>query len=308
MKRPHPTVVALAQKLEQMGISVTESPVIKDNVYVLNGSHHLLVRSSRFFEDRGYFFFGLTKEVFDNYCELPRSYVGFICGGPECCFIAPAKIVADLRHDLSHNQKQYKLIVRDGRLHFPRRANRSPMDLTPYRNAFAGFRSPTPNASKAERSGQVAGGRHAVAQGMLLEIGNCRGFATYSPDRSPVFGGRSLGSIATLAQLPRIPGIASDVAGRVDAIWFDGDFPVDAFEVELSTGVWSGLIRLGEFSRLSTRLHVITDDDDKAFQRRIGPYIFRPLVKRCTHTSVSALRRLHGAECKVASLRQEVAI
>ena len=143
---------------------------------------------------------------------------------------------------------------------------------------------------------------------MLLEIGNFRGFETYSSDRSPVFHGRSLGSIATLPTLPTIPGIASEVARRVDVIWFDEDFPKDAFEVELSTGIWSGLVRLGEFSRLSTRLHVITDGGPEEFERKIGSYVFRPLLKRCNQASFKDVCRLYRAEHQVGSLRKEVGI
>jgi len=308
MKRTHPTVVALLQKLERIGINVSKSPVIKDNLYVLNGRYHLLVRSSRFFENRGYFFFGLTKVVFDNYWIIPDSYVAFICGAPESCFILPAKIIADVRHDLSDNSKQYKAIIRDGRLVFPRRTQRRPIDLAPFHNAFGDFNSLLPTTKPLEHPTEIAKGRHAETQGMLLEIGNLRGFGTYTPDRKPKFHDRSLGSIATLANLPTIPGIAPDVAGRVDVIWFDRDFPINAFEVELSTGIWSGLVRLGEFLRLSTQLHVVTDGDSTEFERRIGPYVFRPLVKRCNHASVSDVHRLHSAESKAASLRQEIGI
>src|SRR2546430_14962344 len=92
--------------------------------------------------------------------------------------------------------------------------------------------------------------KHSELQGMLLEIGNVRGVQTYCPNKSPRFKGRTLGEIATLKELPAFPGINTDIVRQIDVIWLDKSFPIHAFEVELTTGIWSGLVRLGELRRL----------------------------------------------------------
>ena len=233
--------------------------------------------------------------------------MGFVCGGPKSILIVPTAVIAAIKENLATTPEQYKLVISDGQLLFPQWAKEKPLDLRPYLNAFHVFEKDRSKEKNLPLSESTKGCGHSEIQGMLLEIGNIRGFETYCPDRSGLFGNRPLGSIASLPKLPLIPGIPPRVAGKVDVIWFREEFPVDAFEVELSTGIWSGLVRLGEFSRLSTHLHVITGDESGSeFDRKIGPYVFRHLVNRCNRTSAKALVKLYHAEQGAANLRREI--
>ena len=86
---------------------------------------------------------------------------------------------------------------------------------------------------------------------MLLEIGNSRGIQTYCANKAPRFNGRTLGDIATVKTLHQFPGINNEIVRQIDVIWLDGAFPIHAFEVELTTGIWSGMVRLGELRRVA---------------------------------------------------------
>ncbi|MEW6359835.1 MAG: hypothetical protein AB1696_26090 [Planctomycetota bacterium] len=306
MAKSHERVLTLLDKLRSRGIKVEQSPVIKNNVYVLGGANHLLVRSSKFFRNRGYYFFGLTKDVFDNFAKIPGSFLAFIGDDPESCFVVPTKMIASVTKFLSHTPNQYKLMIGNGFLLLPKGSGAPPLDLRPYIGKFDQLSEPVPQ--KPLDSDRPAFAHHGEIQGMLLEVGNMRGYNTYAADKSPKYRGKPLHDIATLHTLPPVAGVSSDVAGKVDVLWFQDDFPTHAFEIELSTGIWTGLVRLGEFARLSTRLHVVTRESRIQFEKRIQAYVFRMLIDRCTHATVSEIKKLHGLQTELSELNQRVGL
>jgi len=88
---------------------------------------------------------------------------------------------------------------------------------------------------------------HESAQKALVELGNILGFDTYVPpeDRNRVVDGKRLGELTTLKELPQFtyPRLL-DTVKHIDVIWFKEEFPVFCFEVEESTDVTKGLLRL----------------------------------------------------------------
>ena len=141
---------------------------------------------------------------------------------------------------------------------------------------------------------------------MLLEIGNARGVQTYCANRSPRFKGTTLGDIATVKALAQFPGINNEIVRQIDVIWLDGSFPIHAFEVELTTGIWSGMVRLGELRRLNTVFHIVTESDEKAFKRRASGDIFAGFINRCFHADVSEIRELYEKELRVDELSRKL--
>ena len=143
---------------------------------------------------------------------------------------------------------------------------------------------------------------------MLLEIGNLRGVGAFCANRSPRFNGKPLGQIATVKEFPDFPGINKEIVRQIDVIWLDGVFPVNAFEVELTTGIWTGLVRLAELRRLNTSFHVVTQDDSKAFARRIRGDIFAEIAGRCHHASAREIQELYETETRARDLRKKVGL
>jgi hypothetical protein len=92
---------------------------------------------------------------------------------------------------------------------------------------------------------------------------------------------------------------------RIDVLWLDGRSIVRAFEVEDTTAVYSGLLRMADLLALipnmDVRLHIVAPDErrDKVFselQRPVFSLVNRtPLSRRCTfisYDSVEAMRNL----------------
>jgi hypothetical protein len=279
--------------------------IARDNVYRVDDTVHLMVRTSRFRAERGVYFFGLTRHIFENFAHLPHAVIAFVFSDTQDAILVPAHWMWQQRERISANAKQFKLEVNKSLQLKTLKESGKPMDLSPYRNRLDLLRASSPIAAAKDES-KSQSDLHTRLQGMLLEIGNVRGFQTYCPNKSPRFKNKALGEIATVKSFPQFPGINIDIVRQIDVVWFEKSFPIHAFEVELTTGIWTGLVRLGELKRLSTVLHVVTDSDEKAFMRRISGDIFSELVERCHHAKATEVQELHGRELRVHELRERL--
>lgn len=96
---------------------------------------------------------------------------------------------------------------------------------------------------------------HWDAMGMLLDLGNLLGYDTYTSDpskRSTALA-KGLGEIARVRELPAFTYERYlDTVRNIDVIWLSEDFPSHCFEVEHTTGVTTGLLRLYQIRNFTT--------------------------------------------------------
>jgi hypothetical protein len=103
---------------------------------------------------------------------------------------------------------------------------------------------------------------HWDAMALLLQLGNLLGYDTYTsdPSRRPSIFDRSLGEIALLTNIPpfTLPRYLVTVK-KIDVIWFEDEFPAYCFEVEHTTGVTRGLLRLYQVRKLAVaKLYIVS--------------------------------------------------
>ena len=140
-------------------------------------------------------------------------------------------------------------------------------------------------AAKAEPSPQSPEERtHARIQGMLLEIGNCLDFDTYTPDQSALFDGKPLRNLATLKQFP--PFTFNSVVvkvSRIDVIWFNKfGFPKMAFEVEHTTKFSRALQRFSELQEFQTQFFCVAQELRRSkFETERESRAFEAIAERC---------------------------
>jgi hypothetical protein len=127
---------------------------------------------------------------------------------------------------------------------------------------------------------------HSEAEYTLLKLGQILGYDTYSPDKNKEAYGQKLKDLISLDAIPQFttPNLL-DTIKNIDIIWFEDEFPVCCFEVEHTTGVTSGLLRLYQTSQLNTQLFIIapadvlkkfeTEMDKIPFSKMKNRYIFR---------------------------------
>jgi hypothetical protein len=97
---------------------------------------------------------------------------------------------------------------------------------------------------------------HSGAQKSLIELGNLMGYDTYIPpeDRSKKINDVKLEEHATLRELPpfTLPDLMETVK-HIDVLWLKNEFPVFGFEIEESTDVTKGLLRLYHIRNLNIK-------------------------------------------------------
>ena len=112
-----------------------------------------------------------------------------------------------------------------------------------------------PTADEAEGDGQkeaktAAETRdHTESQYMLLWLGEKMGLDLWiaNNDRKKKYNGKKLSSLFKISPLPvRKYGEALETIEYIDVMWMKDDNIIAAFEVEESTGVYSGLLRLSD--------------------------------------------------------------
>lgn len=135
---------------------------------------------------------------------------------------------------------------------------------------------------------------HNDVQGILTELGNLLGYKTYVADPSRPYKGKRLKDWATLDEIP--PFTYPDtltVARNVDVIWFGADFPsypVSCFEVEHTTNVTEGLLRLYQLKGLGPKFFVIARSDLKRrFDSQVARSPFNEIKDRYIFRSYEQL-------------------
>jgi hypothetical protein len=114
---------------------------------------------------------------------------------------------------------------------------------------------------------------HSDIQAKLILIGSYLNYRTYTPDRGKqsIYG--TLGDLCSEKEIPKdsIPKLSIDTVRFIDVIWFDEEgYPTYAFEVEHTTDITKGLLRLYQIHKLRIRLYIIAEEENKEkFEREI---------------------------------------
>lgn len=123
---------------------------------------------------------------------------------------------------------------------------------------------------------------HYDLQAKLVLVGSYLGCRTFVPapdkNKNTIFG--VLGDLCTEKEIPEgsIPGLSLNTVKFVDVIWFDDEgYPTHAFEVEHTTDITKGLLRLYQVHKLKIKMFIISEEVNKGkFHREIAK---SPFVK-----------------------------
>lgn len=144
---------------------------------------------------------------------------------------------------------------------------------------------------------------HTEIQATLLRLGADMGFDVWVArnDRSRGFGGKVLGDMPRmLSVLPlQFDEATKKTIELIDVLWLRGKAIVAAFEVESTTSIYSGLLRMSDLvsmqPNINIPLYLVAPDDrrDKVFAEVNRPTFARlepPLAEICRYIGFSDLR------------------
>jgi len=123
--------------------------------------------------------------------------------------------------------------------------------------------------------------RHTEIQYYLLQLGSDMGLDLWAArnDRSRSWGGKVFGSMPRmLDELPRqFDPATTRTIELIDVLWLRGNSIVAAFEVESTTSIYSGLLRMSDLlalqPNLDIRLFLVAPDDRR---EKVAQEILRP--------------------------------
>jgi hypothetical protein len=166
---------------------------------------------------------------------------------------------------------------------------------------------------EAESEGTV----HTEIQYLLVKLGADMGFDVHvaSNDQSRAWKGHRLGDMPRRRE--RLPQQFDPVTNRtielIDVLWLDGNAIVAAFEIESTTSIYSGLLRMSDLlarqPNISVPLFLVAPDErrDQVVRQVNRPTFERmkpPLVDVCRYISFEILREaLTAAQDYVSFLK-----
>ncbi len=292
------------QKARDLNANVELLRVLRSRAYQI-GTANVLIRAAVQTSPNKAYFFGLNYITAEEVANLDNPFFAFICGEIEQTLILPASIVIQHLPFISRDRNgEYKINIRPNlELVLSGRKNR--FDCSGYLNAWQLLLNPPKIIGEKNTVEQSL---HTVVQGRLLEIGNIRGYQTFSPNKSKKFNGKPLGSIATLPTPPKLEFSDYELLRQIDVLWFRERskylVPEYAFEVEISTGTWSGVGRMATLLDYSNARLYIISNDPKKYQQVVQAYSdFQP---RYRHVQTEDLGELYAAELNLRELRAKI--
>jgi hypothetical protein len=154
----------------------------------------------------------------------------------------------------------------------------------------------------AQESNELATTRHAEIQYQLLTLGSDLGLDVWVArnDRGRKWNGTALGSLPRM--LDELPTQFNEATTRtielIDVLWLSGNSIIAAFEVECTTSIYSGLLRMSDLlalqPNLDINLYLVAPDNrrEKVEQELLRPTFSlreKPLAKICGFLPFSVL-------------------
>jgi len=139
---------------------------------------------------------------------------------------------------------------------------------------------------------------HSYFQGLLLEIGNVKGFNTYIPpqDKNKMYLDRKLGAVSSIEKIFDFS--YTNIVNRaktIDVIWFnERNLPYSFFEVEHSTDIQNSLLKFNDLQDFYTKFYILSSVDRKReFEQKVSYSTFKEIKERVKFIDYDYVADLH---------------
>lgn len=139
---------------------------------------------------------------------------------------------------------------------------------------------------------------HSYYQGLLLEIGNIKGFNTYVPpqDKNKLYLDKKLSAVSTIDKIFDFS--YKEIIKRaqtIDVIWFnDRNLPNSFFEVEHSTPMQNSLLKFNDLQDFYSNFYILSAIERKReFEQKISYSAFKDIKNRVKFIDYNFISDLH---------------
>jgi|ERR1051326_225324 hypothetical protein len=196
------------------------------------------------------FFFGVSGEVVDSNFAFPQTKFGdfvlLVCGDVEDTLVLPRSFVIEMLAGVPTLRID---IFNDGGAYILQTTKHPKQNVTEFLNAFPKQRTPEEVAMPEDDSVVAPDRVHVKMQWALIQLGQAEGCSVWVPpnDRNLSYKRQSLASNT----LDRLPNFGFDentrrIVQNIDVLWLTRNVIRKAFEVESTTSIYSGLLRLND--------------------------------------------------------------
>src|SRR5206468_5293737 len=195
------------------------------------------------------YFFGLAQDVTDSRFHYPPTRLGefvvLVCGGADKVLMLPRQLVLQAMRNVTTRKLD---VFAEGDTYVLQTTGHPKINVTEFLNAFpADERAKKhPDEIPTTPTGDRA---HVKIQSGLIRLGRAEGCSVWAPpnDRNLSYKGESFHS----ATLDRLPNFGFDentrrIVQNIDILWLTRNVIRRAFEVESTTSIYSGLLRLND--------------------------------------------------------------
>jgi hypothetical protein len=160
------------------------------------------------------------------------------------------------------------------------------------------------NGSDQQHDNRTSGSAHTEIQWRLLQLGCDMGFSVWVArnDKGRQWGGKAFADLPRLrTELPhQFDQATNTIIEMIDVLWLQGNAIVAAFEIESTTSIYSGLLRMADLLALQPNLNIplflVAPEDRRSkviseVNRPTFSCLSPPLVDVCRYISFEGLSR-----------------
>ena len=145
---------------------------------------------------------------------------------------------------------------------------------------------------------------HALIQGYLIEIGNMKGYSTFTPDKNGLFLDKRLADIISIQSCPEFTydRIIQHVE-YIDVIWFNQrEYPSNVIEVEHSTNFRNSFLKFLELQDFATKMTIVAPTERREqFGREIIRTTFETINRRVNFISYDDVEKMYSTSVALKS-------
>lgn len=235
------------------------------------------------------YFFGLAKEAVEPKYRYPETKLGefalLVCGSADKILVLPRSLLLEMTRGVL--TRKLDVFTEDGTF-ILQTTGHSKLNVTQFVNALPQHSESLRHAGEGAAQ-PVSDRAHVRVQRDLIQLGRAEGCSVWVPPNDRNLSDRGSGFAAlTLDRLPNF-GFEENtrrIVHNIDVLWLTKNVIRKAFEVESTTSIYSGLLRLNDLVLAQPNnaidLYIVADRKrrDRVLNQLIRPS-FQELARQC---------------------------
>lgn len=244
------------------------------------------------------YFYAVPEMMLDPAATFPATksgeFVLFICATADKVLVLPKSVVVSMMKDVE--SRRIDVFVDSG-TYILQTTKHPKLDVTGFLNAFPSVRTveaaPADANEKSERPDRI----HVRVQWSLIRLGQIEGCTVWIPinDRNLTYRGNAFSKVT----VERLPNFGFDqntqrIVQNIDVLWLTKNVIRKAFEIESTTSIYSGLLRLNDLvlSQPNNQIDLFIAANQNKRERvhaQLTRPTFQPLLSACQFISFEAI-------------------